>query len=51
MKERVELFGDFYTIKDMLENELFDVPQSNTEYNYMIVNTDLNYHHKKSCLN
>lgn len=45
VKNRIEKFGKFYTIKDMIENGLFDVPQSNTNYDYMVVNPDLNYHH------
>lgn len=45
VKNRIESFGDFYRLEDMLENGLFDVPQSTTNYGYMIVNPNLNYHH------
>lgn len=37
-------FGTIYTIKDMIEHNMFDIPQSRTTYPYIAV-SDLNYKH------
>lgn len=44
-KNRIEEFGEFYLIEDMIKYNLFDVPQSNTNYNYMVVSPSLNFNH------